>query len=138
VRADFLNPGWRAEDCPHYQLDPSQVRTPEGFVLRANRWLKLTRCRFGSGRIDDGADFRDPVRGEAALPGVFANQLFVGRDVNAIDAIIHHITFDPLNLWSEVAEYSARFLRNGLEILVRQFSGTGNFSFNHVLGHNKS
>jgi hypothetical protein len=43
-----------------------------------------------------------------------------------------------LNLWSKIAKHSAGFLRDSLELFARQFSGTGNFSFDHVLGHNES
>ena len=63
--------------------------------------------------------------GKTALPGVFANQFFVGRDVNAINAIVHDVAFDPLNLWSEVARHSAGFLRNGLELLADSFPAPG-------------
>ena len=57
----------------------------------AHRWdracgssISATR-RLGSGRIDNRADLGNPVRGKTALPGVFANQFLVGRDVNAIN-----------------------------------------------------
>jgi len=63
-------------------------------------------------------DFGNPVRGKTALPGVFLNQFLVGRDVNAINPIVHHVAFDPLNLWSEVIQYSAGFLRNSLEFFA--------------------
>src|SRR5215475_8582775 len=99
-------------------INRPQVRTPEGFVRRRTGGYRLTHRRLGGGRIDDGAAFGDPVRGETALPGVFANQFFVSRDVNAINAIVHDVAFDPLNLWSEVAQHSARFLRNGLELFA--------------------
>jgi len=54
------------------------------------------RRRLGSGRIDNRVDFGNPVRGKTALLGVFANQFLVGRDVNAINPIVHHVAFDPL------------------------------------------
>src|SRR5262245_16319793 len=95
-----------------------QVRAPERFVLRRTGGYPLTHRRLGGGRIDDGADLGDPVRGKTTLPGVFTNQFFVGRDINAINAIVHDVAFDPLYLWSEVAQHSAGFLRNGLELFA--------------------
>jgi len=43
----------------------------------------------------------------AALPGVLANQFLVRRDVNTINPVVHHVAFDPLNLWSEVPQHRA-------------------------------
>ena len=76
------------------------------------------RRQLGSGRIDDGVDLGNPVRGKSALPGVLTNQFLVGRDVKAINPIVHHVAFDPLNLWSKIAQHAAGFLRDGLELIA--------------------
>jgi len=55
VRADFLNKRRRAEDCPPYQSDRPQVRSPDGFVLRRTGGdsvkLKKKRPRNFAGRF---------------------------------------------------------------------------------------
>jgi len=79
----------------------------------------LARRRFSSGWINDGADLRNLVRRKTALPGMFPNQFLVRRDVNAINPIVHHVAFDPLDLWSELAQHSAGFPRDGLELFPR-------------------
>jgi hypothetical protein len=106
--------------------------------VRARPRVALARRRFGSSRIDDCADLGDPVRGKTALPGVLANQVLVRRDINAVDLVIHHVTFDPLNPWSEIAYYGAGLLRGSLELFPRQFSDARNFSFDDILWHNES
>ena len=72
----------------------------ESFGVRARPRAALV---LGGGRIDDRADLGNPVCGKAALSGVFANQFLAGRDIDAVNPIVHHVAFDPLNLWSEVA-----------------------------------
>jgi len=58
--------------------------------------VQSAQLRLGSGRIDNRVDLGNPVRGKTALPSVLANQIFVGRDVNAINPIVHHVAFDPI------------------------------------------
>ena len=54
VRADFLNKRRRAEDCPPYQSDRPQVRTPDGFVLRRTGGYS-TNCQKSAHEISRGA-----------------------------------------------------------------------------------
>lgn len=63
------------------------------------------------GRVDDGTDFGNSIRGKAAFLRVHTNHLFVGRDVDAINLVIRHVTFDPLNLRPDCATPSKIFVR---------------------------
>ena len=83
----FIPPSGAAIGSQHEQARPSASHVPEWLLTSAGR-------RLGSGRIDNRADLGNPVRGKAALPGVFPNQFLVGRDVNAINPIVHHVAFD--------------------------------------------
>jgi hypothetical protein len=50
---------------------------------------------------------------------VFQNQFLVGRDVNAINPIIHCVAFDSLNLRSKITQHSAGLLRDSLKFFAR-------------------
>src|SRR5262245_54574510 len=59
----------------------------------------------------------------------------VGGDVDAIDFVVGYVAFDPLNLRSHIAQYTARLLRNRLKICRAQFARVWNCSFNDELRH---
>src|SRR5438105_15016793 len=87
------------------------------------------------GRINHRAHLRDAIGREAALFGVLAHGLFIGRDVDAIDLVVGDVTLHPLDLWAHAAQHSARFLRDALQLRFGQLSGVGNFALNDELGH---
>jgi len=91
--------------------------------------------RFRSRRIDDLCNRRDPICRKAALSRVLPDQLFVWRNVNAIDLVISHKTLDPLNLWAEFFQDIAGLLGDAKELVAGQRSGTRNFAFNDIFGH---
>src|SRR5882762_4791420 len=89
-------------------------------------------------RIDDRLDFRDRIGGEAAFSCMLANELFVGRDVDAVNLDIGDVAVDPLNLRAELAKNAAGRLGYRLQLLRRHLAGTGDFAFDDVLGHENS
>src|SRR2546422_11393311 len=54
---------------------------------------------------------------------------------HTVDLVIGDVALEPLDLRAHVLEDPARFLRNRLEILSGQLSGTGNFTLDHELRH---
>ena len=91
------------------------------------------RCR----RVDHVADTGHAIGREAALFGVFAHQLFVRGDVDAINLFVGHEAFDPIDFRSEFREDTAGFLRDGVQLLRRALAGTGNFPFDDVFGYGR-
>jgi len=57
--------------------------------------------------VNDRGNFGDPVCREASLPGMLPNHVFIRRDIYAIDLIAGHITVEPLNLRSHLAQHAA-------------------------------
>ncbi len=47
-------------------------------------------------------DFRNFVGRESALPRVFKNHIFVGRDVDAIDLVLGYVAVHPLDFGPEI------------------------------------
>lgn len=79
--------------------------------------MAVARLHFGGCGIDGRADLRDSICGEAALGGVFADQSFVGCDVDAVDFVLGHVAVNPLNFRAKFAQHAAGGLRDGLELL---------------------
>ena len=100
--------------------------TPNTFGV--NRAEQLLLRRFRGNRVDDGTHFGNSIRGKTALLRVDPNHLFVGRNVNAINLIVRHVTFNPLNLRPEIAQHRARFL-GSLEAAPATFSRRQGFLF---------
>src|SRR5580704_6888955 len=90
---------------------------------------------FGGGGVDDAANLGDAVGGEAALAGVLADHLFVGRDVDAVDFVVGDVAMKPLDLGTEIAQDGAGFFSDGLRLLGRYCTDTWNFAFNDELWH---
>src|SRR5581483_230691 len=93
---------------------------------------KKSFCRQGT---DHAAYLRDFVCRKTALGGVFAYHFFVRSDVNAIDFIVGHVAFHPLDGRTEMVEYAARFLGNGVQLVLRKIAHVGDLSLNDILGH---
>ena len=66
---------------------------------------------------------------------MLAHHLFIGRDVDAVNLVLGHEAFHPLNLWSHVLEDAAGLLRDGLELCRFQVSRAGDFAFDDVFWH---
>src|SRR5438046_1214353 len=116
-------------------------RKPRPFKTRAKSAtcaLSHKDTLFSRRGIDNRRDLGNLVGRKSTLPCVFANHLFIGGAVNAVDLVVRHITLDPLNLRSQVPEHSTRFLRNGVELVFRKLSRARQFAFYYVLGHRSS
>src|SRR5579863_2326307 len=104
-------------------------------------WRRIRRKQpplslFSRRGINHGLDLRDFVRRETALFGVFADHLFIRRNIYTVDLIASHITLDPLNLRSHFLQHSARSLRYALKLVSGKFSGTRYFAFDQIFRHN--
>src|SRR5258708_9203957 len=94
------------------------------------------RCSsFSRGRIDHKLDLRHAVCREAALLRVFADHLLVGSDIDAVDFVPSYITVEPLNLWSQILQHVAGFLRNRCHFLRRYIPHSGDIAFDDVFRH---
>src|SRR5258707_5003529 len=94
------------------------------------------RCSsFSRGRIDHKLDLRHAVCQEAALLRVFADHLLVGSDIDAVDFVPSYITVEPLNLWSQILEHVAGFLRNRCHLLRCYIPHSGDIAFDDVFRH---
>jgi len=62
---------------------------------------------FGCRWINNALYFTDLIGRKTAALGMFTDQLFVWRDINAEKFVVCHITFDPLNLRSKPAKHVA-------------------------------
>ena len=65
------------------------------------------RSGVGVVGIDDGVDLGDYVGGKAALEGVATDDLFVGRDVDAVDLVGGDERGEPLNFGVDASEGAA-------------------------------
>src|SRR5262252_474313 len=87
------------------------------------------------GGVDARFHFSDVVGGEASLLGVLANCHFVRRDVDAVDFVSGNETLHPLNLRTDVADHSARLLRDGLQLFGFEFAGARKVVLDYVFWH---
>ena len=90
---------------------------------------------FGGGGVDDGFDGCNNVGGESAFGGVFADEVFVGGDVDAVDLVGCDIGMDPLNLWAQLSEDTTGGLGDGSELLGGKLAGFGNVALDEELWH---
>src|SRR6266404_5921679 len=119
-------PGTRP--CGRLRVLKRGIRSVCNSRPRASIRLALRRCR-----IDDRLYFGDAIGREAPLLGMVAHHLFIWRDVDAINLVVGDIALQPLNLWPEISEHSARFLRDRLQLVLRQFTGIRNLALDNVL-----
>jgi hypothetical protein len=66
--------------------------------------LQLESC-FSRRWIDDRVYFGNAVGRKTSLPGVFADHLLIGSHIDAVQLIIRHIAFNPLDLWAQLVEH---------------------------------
>src|SRR5579872_1735230 len=88
----------------------------------------LAYLYLGGCGIDDGLNLGDRIGRESTLSSMLANQLFVGRVVDAVDFVAGDVAMDPLNFGSEFAQDSAGRLGDGLQLIGRHLSSAGNFA----------
>lgn len=104
-------------------------------LVATESWTRMyevgTRLFRGCG-IDHVLDLGDPIGGEAALLGVFADHFFVGRNIHAVDFVSRNVAVYPLNLGPQFPQDAAGRLRNSLELFGSEFSGSGDLAFDHV------
>lgn len=78
--------------------------------MNSSGWARLLRSR----RVNDRGNFGDSICGEASLPGMPPNHLFIWCVVYAIDLIASHIDFrvrlDSLDLTSRMLESESLLL----------------------------
>jgi len=74
------------------------------FVFRSG---DLDFCRR---RIDNPFYFRDTIRRKSSLRGVFAHGRLIRSDIHAINLVVGHIAFKPLDLRPDLLEDAARLL----------------------------
>ena len=75
------------------------------------------------------------IGGKSALFGVFAHERLVRRIVDAVNLVVRHETFDPLNRRPQFRQHATRLLGHGLDLFVRELSGSGEFALYHVFWH---
>jgi len=66
---------------------------------------------------------------------MFADELLVRRNVDAVNPVLSHVAVNPLNLGSEVLENSTRLLRYRLKLLGCEISCAWKVTFNHIFWH---
>ena len=54
-----------------------------------------------------------------ALPRVFADDLLVGREIDAVNLVARDVALHPLDLRAELVQDAAGFLRDPLELFRR-------------------
>jgi len=81
--------------------------------------------------VDEG----DDVGGEASLEGVAADDLFVGRDVDAEDLVGGDEGGEPLDFGVDSSEGAAGAFGDGDELLGREVAGSGDVAFDQKLWH---
>src|SRR5262249_35223630 len=57
------------------------------------------------------------------------------RTVDAIDLVVGDVALDPLNRRAHALQHAARLLRDRLQFLPRQFSGSDDLPFDDEFGH---
>jgi hypothetical protein len=76
--------------------------------LTALGWdLRLINGSLSGGGIYHGSDLGNAVGRESTFFGVFLNSRFIRCDVDAIDFVVGHIAFYPLDFWPHVAKDAA-------------------------------
>ena len=100
-------------------------------ILRPDNWLLF----FGGRGVDNRSHLGNACDGEIAFLGVLANQLLIWRDVDAVNLVIRHITVQPLDLWTQLTQNTARFLGDRLKLIFRQLSGSRQVTLDDILWH---
>ena len=93
------------------------------------------RGGVGGGGVDDGADERDLVGGEAAHLGVFVDGGLVGGDVDAIDLVAGDEALDPLELGADGGDDAAGLLGDGLKLVGGEIAGSRDLALDDEFGH---
>jgi hypothetical protein len=96
----------------------------------ADGWLGLR-----GGGADFGVDGCDDVGRESAFGGVSADDIFVRRNVDAVDLVGCDEGVDPLDLRTDSFDNRARFLRDGGELVGGELAGAGKVALDEELGH---
>src|SRR5579859_1584635 len=94
-----------------------------------------SRLGFCRRRVDNPFYFGNTVCRKASLLGVFLHRRLIWGDIHAIDLVVGHIAFEPLDLRPELLEDAARLLRDTLQLVRRELSGSRNFAFDYVFWH---
>ena len=61
---------------------------------------------------------------------MLAHHLLVGSDVDAVDFVIGDVALQPLDLWAELVQHRAGFLRDGLNLVGGKGADSRNFTLN--------
>src|ERR1700692_1074093 len=93
--------------------------------------FELSRCSW----VDDCPYLGDAICREATALCVLPDHFLVRSDVYAVDLVVGNIALYPLNLWSELFQDAAGFLRDALQCFCREATGSGDFALDHILVH---
>src|SRR3954452_25293638 len=105
------------------RADPGPTRTGHRRGLLAAR------------RIDHRRHQADALRREPTATGVLVDDVLVGCDVDAVDLVGRHVALDPPDLGAEAGDHLVGLGADVVQLLGRQLAGSGQWSFDHVLGH---
>src|SRR5579859_3092809 len=89
------------------------------------------RCR----RVDDRRNLQHTVRREPPALCVHPDQIGVWSDIDARDLVLGDIALNPLDIGSELAQHTARLLRDGLQLRGRESRRARNLPLDDVLRH---
>ena len=65
----------------------------------------ICRLLFYHDGIERGHNFTHTITRSPGSPDILTKDLFILGHVNAVKPVMHHKTFDPLNVWSHVIKY---------------------------------
>jgi len=66
---------------------------------------------------------------------MLADGRLVRRNIHAIDFVVGHVAFEPLDLRPELLENAARSLSHTVQLFRREFSDSPDFTFDYVFWH---
>ena len=112
----------------HAELEPAAD-------ARSARRLGFRLVGFSGGRVDDRSDLTDLVGRESAEFGMLPDEIFVRRDVDAVDLVISDIALKPLDFGSKLVQHGTGGLRYPLKIGGAEFACARNVTFDYKFRH---
>lgn len=87
--------------------------------------------------IDQAADGRHAIGGDAGSARMFPNGFFIGREVHAVDLVFGDVAVEPLNLRPHIFQGFQRGERDVANLRLRHGAGTRDFALNYKLRHSR-
>src|SRR5258708_28991261 len=69
---------------------------------------------------------------------MFPDHFLVGCSIHAVNFVAGDVAVDPLDLRDQLVQHTARFLRNRMQLVLRQFPRAGDFTLNEVFRHSST